>query len=124
MNADVAVDETRNLISADKVEGTYVFDSEGEQLGHIKTIMLNKLNGRVAYAVLSTGGFLGLGTDYYPLPWEILRYDTDLGGYVVSVRRDMLDGAPHYPADQEPDWADRLFGEAVRGYYGAPGAAA
>lgn len=124
MPSEIATDETPNLIAADKVEGTYVYDQNGESLGHIRTIMLNKLNGRVAYAVLASGGFLGVGEELYPLPWEILRYDVDLGGYVVQVDRSTLTNAPRYPAGEEPDWADRLFGEKVRGHYGAPGALA
>ena len=69
----IATDETHNLIAADKVEGTAVYNREAKNIGAIRTVMLNKLNGRVAYAVLESGGFLGIGADYYPVPWEALK---------------------------------------------------
>ena len=68
----VATDETLNLISAAKVVGTSVYNRQGEKLGSVYTLMLNKLNGQVAYAVMSFGGFLGIGESYHPLPWRIL----------------------------------------------------
>ena len=116
--ASVDTDETRNLIAADKVEGTSVYNRARTNIGTIKTVMLNKYNGRVAYAVLASGGFLGLGEHYYPVPWEALKYDTGLGGYVIPVDEDHFDNAPKYPVDAEPDWADRLFNEKLRRYYG------
>jgi hypothetical protein len=62
--------------------------------------MLNKLNGRIAYAVLESGGFLGIGADYYPVPWEALKYNTELGGYVVAISG--FDDAPRYPRKASP----------------------
>ncbi len=118
----VETDETIHLIAADKVEGTAVYSRDAQNIGTIKTVMLNKRNGRVAYAVLASGGFLGIGVDYYPVPWEALKYDTELGGYRVDIVD--FDNAPRYPADQEPNWADQLFGEGLRRHYGVPGAAA
>ena len=72
--------ETAGLIGSDKVEGTYVYDAKGEHIGSIERVMIDKRSGQVAYAVLSFGGFLGIGTDYYPIPWASLSYDTSLGG--------------------------------------------
>ena len=118
----IATDETPNLIAADKVEGTAVYNREAKNIGTIKTVMLNKLNGRIAYAVLESGGFLGIGADYYPVPWEALKYNTELGGYVVAISG--FDDAPRYPAESEPNWADRIFGEKLRRHYGLPDAAA
>ena len=115
---EIAADETHNLIAADKVEGTAVFSRSLKSVGSIKTVMLNKLNGRVAYAVLASGGFLGIGESYFPIPWEALRYDTELGGYVVPIDDDHFDNAPRYPVDVEPNWADRLFNEDLRQFYG------
>jgi len=97
----VETDETIHLIAADKVEGTAVYSRDAQNIGTIKTVMLNKRNGRVAYAVLASGGFLGIGVDYYPVPWEALKYDTELGGYRVDIVD--FDNAPRYPADQEPN---------------------
>ena len=68
--------ETAGLIGSDKVEGTNVYDAKGEKMGSIERVMIDKRSGQVAYAVLSFGGFLGIGTDYYPIPWDSLKYDT------------------------------------------------
>lgn len=118
----VASDESHNLIAADRVEGTAVYNADAQNIGSIKSIMLNKLNGRVAFAVLESGGFLGIGADYYPIPWEALRYDVDLGGYRVN-QSDFGD-APRYPSGSEPNWMDRIFNDDIRRHYGLPGAAA
>jgi hypothetical protein len=113
---EIARDETQNLISADKVEGTAVYNRQGEHLGSVHAVMLNKLNGQVAYAVMSFGGFLGMGESYHPLPWRALTYDTRLGGYVVDLDRQRLENAPHY--NLTDDWyRDR---ERIDAYYMVP----
>src|SRR5688572_26474093 len=88
--------ETVDLIGSDKVEGTAVYDAKGERMGTIKRVMLEKRSGQVAYAVLSFGGFLGLGSDSYPIPWDALKYDTSLGGYRINITEQQLKGAPNY----------------------------
>ena len=72
--------ETGNLIGSDKVEGTAVYGADNQKIGSIQRVMIDKMSGKVSYAVLSFGGFLGIGDDYYPLPWQSLKYDTNLGG--------------------------------------------
>jgi len=116
--ADVSTDETTNLISADKVTGTSVYNRQGEKLGSVYEVMLNKMNGQVAYAVMSFGGFLGMGESYHPLPWRALTYDTRQGGYVVDIDRNRLEKAPYYGAGAEPDWADRTYTHGIDTYYG------
>ena len=74
-------DETVSLIGSDKVQGTAVFDADGNKIGSIDRVMIEKTSGRVSYAVLSFGGFLGIGDDHYPLPWPSLKYNVELGGY-------------------------------------------
>ena len=96
-------DETDRLISSDKVEGTSVYNRNGENIGTINHLMIDKVSGQVEYAVMSTGGFLGIGESYHPLPWRILSYDTALGGYVVDLDRHRLEGAPTYTPAEEPD---------------------
>ena len=86
-NQSVATDETSTLISSDKVEGTAVYNRAGEKLGSIHTLMIDKRSGKVAYAVMSFGGFLGIGDRYHPLPWSVLDYETSQGGYVVDLDR-------------------------------------
>src|SRR5262245_66442908 len=88
--------ETFDLISADKVEGTAVYNRAGEKLGTVGKIMIDKISGRVAYAVMSFGGFLGMGESYHPLPWNVLDYDTKMGGYVVDLDPEVLKSAPTF----------------------------
>jgi hypothetical protein len=115
----VATDETSTLISSDKVEGTAVYNREGEKLGSIHTLMVDKVSGKVAYAVMSFGGFLGIGDRYYPLPWDVLTYDTSQGGYVVDRDQSMLEGAPTYGPSETPNWGDPGWNQQVHDYYGA-----
>ena len=77
--------ETGNLIGSDKVEGTAVYGADRTKIGSIERVMIDKVSGKVSYAVLGFGGFLGIGDDHYPLPWQSLKYDTDLGGYVTGI---------------------------------------
>ena len=72
----LATDETNRLISSDKVEGTPVYNPKGERLGKVHHLMIDKYTGQVAYAVMSFGGFLGIGEKYHPLPWKMLNYDS------------------------------------------------
>jgi hypothetical protein len=85
--------ETGNLIGSDKVEGTAVYGADHNKIGSIERVMINKKSGRLSYAVLPIGGFLGIGDDHYPLPWQSLKYDTSLGGYVTGVTEAQLKGA-------------------------------
>jgi sporulation protein YlmC with PRC-barrel domain len=85
-----------SVISSDKVNGTAVYNPNGEKLGSIDHLMIDKLSGQVRYAVMEFGGFLGIGTDRYPLPWNSMKYDTGLEGYVVSLSKEQLEIAPRY----------------------------
>ncbi|SNB74296.1 PRC-barrel domain-containing protein [Arboricoccus pini] len=108
------------LIAASKVEGTSIYNRQGESLGSIHEVMLDKTKGNVAYAVMSFGGFLGMGKKYHPLPWSMLSYDQRLGGYVVNLDKDRLEGAPAYDDDTEANWADPAYGRGIDDYYGRP----
>ena len=114
----LATDETDRLISSDKVEGTPVYNPKGERLGKVHHLMIDKYTGQVAYAVMSFGGFLGLGESYHPLPWKVLTYDTRLEGYVIDLDRERLKNAPRYGVGEEP-FADPAFGQRLGDYYGA-----
>ena len=111
------VDETGSLIGSDKVDGTAVYGADGERIGSIERVMIDKRSGKVAYAVTTFGGFLGIGHDHYPLPWASLTYDTKLGGYKVGITEDQLKGAPKYANNQNWDWNNRANDERVYGYY-------
>jgi sporulation protein YlmC with PRC-barrel domain len=102
-----AAQETGKLISADKVEGTNVYNTLGDTLGAIHDLMIDKATGKVAYALMSFGGFLGIGNQYHSLPWSLLKYDTNLGGYVINLDKRRLEGAPAYDVGTEPAWGDR-----------------
>ncbi len=112
--------ETASLIGSDKVEGTAVYGPDKNKIGSVQRIMLDKISGKVAYAVVSFGGFLGIGEDYYPMPWSKLRYDTGLGGYRVDVTADQLKGAPKFSKHKDWDWADRASDRKVYDYYKTP----
>ena len=112
--------ETSPLISAHKVEGTKVYSAEGDHLGEIQDVMIDKISGNVAYAVMSFGGFLGIGEKYHPLPWSALDYDVDAGGYVVNLSRDQLEGGPTFDAGKTPRWGDRDYETKLHDYYGLP----
>jgi hypothetical protein len=91
---DASTHETTRLISSAKVEGTAVRNSNGDKVGTIKHVMLDKRSGRVAYAAMSFGGFLGMGSDYRTLPWTALRYNERLDAYELNVTEDQLRNAP------------------------------
>ena len=108
------------LIESDRVEGTTVYDPRGNDIGSIKRLMIDKLSGRVAYAVMSFGGFLGIGEDEYAIPWSKLIYDTSLGGYRTDITEDHLKGAPAFSRDQRYDWSDRKREQELHDYYRTP----
>jgi sporulation protein YlmC with PRC-barrel domain len=105
------------LIAASQVNGTTVYNRAGEKLGSIHDVLLDKMAGKAEYAIMSFGGFLGIGDQYHPLPWRALTYDPNQGGYVVDVDRRLLEGAPSYGAN-ENFWGDPEYGRRVTDYYG------
>lgn len=105
------------VIRSDKVEGTAVYNPNGDKLGSIDTLMIDKRSGHVRYAVLEFGGFLGMGSDRYPLPWDMLTYDTNKDGYVVPLQKSTLTSAPKHAKDQLPPYDDE-YGRRVYDYYG------
>lgn len=109
------------LIAADKVEGEAVFNPEGEKIGSVKDIYIDKLSGQAEFASMGFGGFLGMGEKYFPIPWRLLDYDTGRGGFVVDLDKDFLKNAPSY--EDEELSRDYGWGGDVRDYYsGRPAA--
>jgi sporulation protein YlmC with PRC-barrel domain len=108
-----------SLIAAGAVKGSIVYDLAGEKLGDIDDIMIDKASGRAIYAVMSFGGFLGVGENYYPLPWASLKYDARLDGYVVGLARAQLEAAPKYDRNTAFEWTPD-FGRQVDQYYDEP----
>jgi sporulation protein YlmC with PRC-barrel domain len=105
------------VISSDKVEGSAVYNPAGDKLGSIDDLMIDKVSGQVQYAVLEFGGFLGMGTDRYPIPWTVMKYSTDKGGYVVPLDKAKLENAPKYREGDIPVY-DRAYGSRINSYYG------
>ncbi len=112
--------ESGNLIGSDKVEGTKVYDHAGEKIGTIERVMIDKPSGKVAYAVLSFGGFFGIGDEHFPVPWSKLTYDEGLGGYRTDISKAELDDAPRFRSDDDFDWQNRDAGLGVYNHYGIP----
>ena len=109
--------KTRDLISSDRVEGTVVYNLAGERLGTIQRFMVDKRSGKAHYAVLQFGGHSGIGGDCYPIPWEMLTYQPNHGGYVVEITRDQLGDAPHYGESVTPEY-DRDYSQQIHSHYG------
>jgi sporulation protein YlmC with PRC-barrel domain len=105
-----------SVISSDKVEGASVYNMKGDKLGSIDDLMIDKRSGHVRYAVLEFGGFLGVGTDRYPVPWNVLRYSHDHGGYVVPLDKAALEKAPKYSDSTTPRY-DYEYGSKIDSYY-------
>lgn len=110
--------ETSNLIASNKVDGTAVYDRNGDKIGSVHHLMIGKQDGKVRYAVISFGGFMGMGEKYHPLPWDMLTYGIDHDGYMVDLDKDRLQDAPSHSLDQEPAY-DSVYDDRISGYYGA-----
>ncbi len=110
------MNSSHTVISSDKVEGTTVYSTAGDKLGSIDDLMIDKVSGQVRYAVLEFGGFLGMGTDRYPLPWTMLKYDTQKDGYVVPLDKERLTNAPKYTEGSMSGY-DTAYGATVDKYY-------
>ena len=117
--ADVTKITSGSLIAAEKVNGTNVYNMNGDKLGSVDDIMIDKISGKAIYAVMSFGGFLGMGEKQHPLPWSSLTYDEDKGGYIVNLDKKRLENAPTMDPDSDFEWTPD-YGRSVDKYYGAP----
>ena len=117
LNFGVKTENTPNsMVTSDQVEGSTVYNQQGEKLGSIKKLIIEKRSGQVRYAALEFGGFFGMGASKYPLPWKLLKYDTSLDGYIVPITKDQLDNAPMYEGDVPPDYTEE-YGQKVNKHY-------
>ena len=105
------------LIASDRVEGTLVRRRDGHKVGTIQRLMIDKITGNVAYAVLRFGGFLGMGEKHMPIPWSKLTFDPQMQAYQLDISDAELAKAPSYAADQEFDWGDRSEELKLHDYY-------
>src|ERR1700726_1558971 len=111
---------TSSLIASYRVEGTAVYDAHGKRIGKVERLVIDKASGCVAYAVLSFGGFLGIGADHYPIPWLMLDYDEKLGGCRVDITEEQLKNAPKIEQGESWEQANGNRGEGGHGYWEQP----
>jgi hypothetical protein len=107
------------LIASDRVEGTVVRRMSGERIGTIQRLMIDKVSGNVAYAVLRFGGFLGIGDKHLPIPWSSLKYDSTTQAYHICISDAELANAPSYATDADFDWGDRSQERKLHDFYRA-----
>lgn len=107
------------LIPTSVVKDTPVFDTDGEKIGVIDDIVLDKKSGHAVYALMSFGGFLGLGEKLHPIPWSKLTYNEEDGGYIVDLDKEFLEKAPSFNPGETIDWGDAAYHQHVHGYYTA-----
>jgi hypothetical protein len=118
--ASEVMTKPHQLIASDRVEGTAVRRPNGDMIGHIERLMIDKVTGRVSYAILSFGGFLGIGANLIPLPWGRLRYNSKFEAYELDIDDEELKRAPSFQADKDFDWGDRAKEAELHRYYGMP----
>lgn len=106
------------VMAASTLEGNDVVNNQGEDLGNIKEIMLDVMGGRIAYAVLSSGGFLGMGDKLFAIPWGALTLDTDRHCFILDVDKEHLKNAPGFDKDHWPSMADTTWATEVHTFYG------
>ena len=106
------------VLSASSLKGDNVVNHQGEDLGKIEEIMIDLDRGRVAYAVLSFGGFLGLGDKLFAIPWQAITVDTVKKQLILNADKALLEKAPGFDRDNWPDMADLALGTTLYGYYG------
>ena len=107
----------KQLISSDDVQGTEVYGAGDQNVGEIDHLIIDKMSGRVAYAVMSFGGFMGLGHSHYPIPWSALTYDKSLGGFRTNITEQQLKDAPQFSDDS---WNDRDWETKTHQHYRTP----
>jgi len=105
------------LIESDRVEGTAVYDRSGKRIGTVERVMIDKISGRVAYAVMSFGGFFGVGAEEYAVPWRMLDYDPGLGGYRIQITAEQIRSAPSLSRAGSQDWPDRQSEQDLHDHY-------
>jgi sporulation protein YlmC with PRC-barrel domain len=108
----------RRVLSAGTLAGDKVRNSAGDDLGKIEELMIDVPSGRVAYAVLSFGGFLGMGNKLFAVPWNALSLDEDEHEFILNVDRQVLENAPGFDKDNWPDMADPNWGSQIYAHYG------
>lgn len=110
-------EQQSDVIASDRVEGTAVYGSDNDKIGTVDKLLIGKQSGLVTDAILSVGGFLGIGSDRHSLPWSKLEYDTSLGGYKLDVTKEQLEKAPRFKEDDAERPYDRQYQTSVYEYW-------
>ena len=108
----------QSVVAADTLTGDKVVNRQKEDLGTIEHLMIDVKKGRLAYAVLSFGGFLGMGDKLFAIPWGALAVDTSEEQFILDIDRKVLEGAPGFDKAHWPNMADRAWGDELCTYYG------
>lgn len=111
------------LIPAERVNGADVYDQDGHKVGKVEDVAIDKQSGRVAYAIIGFGGIIGIGENYVPVPWSVLKYDRDKRGYVTPLSAETLKAAPSFEPKDLSGWSDLNTRDRLLAYYAAYGAA-
>lgn len=122
--SDIRDQSDHALILGSRVNNTPVYNKAGDKLGHVDDLSIEKVSGRVIYAIMSFGGFLGIGEKFHPIPWSLLDYDLERAGYIVPLDRAALEGAPHYDRYELTELGGPshiTYGEQIFGFYGPYG---
>ncbi len=114
----IETDESSDLISAEKVDGTNIYGSDGDKIGSVKSVMIGKRDGRVHHAIVSVGGLLGLGEQFHSVPWSKLKYDEELSGYRLGVTEEQLKKAPTFDAHNSANAYNREYQQRSYSHYG------
>lgn len=112
---------SQDCIASDRVEGTAVYGSDGNKIGSVDCIMIEKRSGQAREAILDVGGFLGMGGSRHAVPWQMLQYDVDQGGYLLDVTEDQLKNAPRFEEnDRDTTLSDQNHRARVYEFYAMP----
>ena len=118
-NAAAPRADANKLITASRIKDTAVFNSFGDKIGTVADMSIERTTGQVTYALMSFGGFLGIGEKFHPLPWDVLKYSTERNGYVIPLTKEELQDAPSYTSEQLTAYGgeDMDYRDSVRRYY-------
>lgn len=110
------------LIPAERVTGADVYGQDGRKVGKVEDVAIDKLSGQVAYAIIGFGGLLGVGENYVPVPWSVLKYDAEKRGYVTPLSAEALKEAPSFEPKELSGWSDAHTRDRLLAFYAAYGA--
>jgi len=111
------MDHSSAVVKTKEVIGVPVKNASNEGLGKIEELIISKVSGQVSYAVLSFGGFLGMGDKFFALPWNTLKYNAQENCFMLNVEKQKLQNAPGFDKNNWPNWADQQFVDSIAAYY-------